>query len=85
MRTQVKPEKPKIQESGFNKAWREANQVLYVAEAEAHRLGVTPPKAEEVVGHFFTLRANLGSHIDVFHDCLSKELDKLKKEENENE
>jgi len=84
MNTNVKPEKPKIV-SDFNKAWDEANQVLYVAEAEAHRMGVAPPKAEEVVGRFFQMRENLGREIDVFHDCLSNELDKLKIEENENE
>ena len=59
--------------------------MFYVAEAEAHRMGIKPPNPEDVVGHFFQLRENLGKDVDIFHDCLSQELDKLKKEEMENE
>ncbi len=77
----VKPKITESQDSSFNKAWTEAEQIFFVAEAEAHRMGVTPPKPEEVVGHLFQLRESLGKETDIFFDSLGHELAKLKKEE----
>ncbi len=77
-------QKNAITDSPFGKAWQEANQLFYVAEVEAHRMGVTPPKVEEVVGHLFQLRDDLGNPNDLYQIALSEQLSKLSQEK-ENE
>ncbi len=79
--SQVNAKKTESYDSSFNKAWMDAEQIFYVAQAEADRMGVPPPKPEEVVGHLFQLRESLGKETDIFHDVLADELAKLKKEE----
>tara|TARA_R100000808_G_scaffold25075_2_gene61387 strand:+ start:6969 stop:7217 length:249 start_codon:yes stop_codon:yes gene_type:complete len=81
--TKVK-QKVSTADSPFGKAWQEANQLFYVAEFEAHRMGVTPPKVEEVVGHLFQLRDDLGNPNDLYQIALSEQLSKLSQEK-ENE
>lgn len=79
--SQVNAKKTESHDSSFNKAWMDAEQIFYVAQAEANRIGVTPPEPEEVVGHLFQLRESLGKETDIFFDSLGHELAKLKKEE----
>ena len=71
--------------SGFGKAWQEAEQLVYVAEYEANKLGVIAPPAEQIVGHLFQLREDLGNPNDLYHIALVEQLKNLKQQEKENE
>ena len=69
--------------SPFQKAWDEANQLVYVAQYEADMNGLPCPPAEEIVCNYFQLREELSNENDVYHEALSQELAKLKSEESE--
>ena len=71
--------------SEFGKAWQEAEQLVYVAEFEADKMGVIAPPAEQIVGHLFQLRDDLGNPNDLYHIALAEQLKNLKKQEKENE
>ena len=41
----------KQNKSPFQKAWDEANQLVYIAQFEAHQAGIPEPPAEEIVSN----------------------------------
>ena len=67
--------------SEFGKAWQEAEQLVYVAEFEADKMGFIAPPAEQIVGHLFQLREDLGNPNDLYHIALAEQLKNLKKQE----
>jgi len=73
--------KVKQKKSPFQKAWDEANQLVWITQFEADKLGIDSPPAEEIVLNYFQYREDLENPNDVFHKSLSMELEKLKQEE----
>ena len=71
--------------SPFEKAWQEANQLVYITQFEANMAGVPEPPAEEIVTNYFDLRDELEKPNTVFHDVLAKEIIKLKEQEKDND
>jgi len=71
----------KQKESPFQKAWDEANQLVYIAQYEADQLGIESPPAEEIVLNYFQFREDLNKPHDLFHTVLEDELKKLKMKE----
>jgi hypothetical protein len=74
----------KQKESPFEKAWQEANQLVYITQFEANMAGVAEPPAEEIVNSYFDLRDELEKPNTVFHDVLAEEIAKLKEQEKKN-
>ena len=70
--------------SPFEKAWQEANQLVYIAQYEANQASLQEPPAEEIVTNYFRLREELEKPNDVFHNALAEELKKQKDKENGN-
>ena len=77
--------KVKSKISPFQKAWNEANQLVYITQYEANMAGVSEPPAEEIVTNYFRLRDELETPNTVFHNVLAEEIAKLKEQEKENE
>jgi len=77
--------KVKQNESPFQKAWQEANQLVRIAQYEANMAGVAEPPAEEIVVNYFRLRDELETPNTVFHNVLAEEIAKLNKQEKDNE
>jgi hypothetical protein len=48
-------------------------------------MGVIAPPAEQIVGHLFQLREDLGNPNDLYHIALAEQLKNLKRQEKENE
>ena len=71
--------------SPFQKAWQEANQLVYITQFEANMAGVPEPPAEEIVVNYFKLRDELETPNTVFHNVLAEEIAKLKEQEKDNE
>ena len=71
--------------SPFQKAWQEANQLVYITQFEANMAGVPEPPAEEIVVNYFRLRDELETPNTVFHNVLADEIAKLKEQEKDNE
>ena len=71
--------------SPFEKAWDEANQLVYITQFEADQAGVPAPPAEEIVTNYFRLRNELETPNMVFHNVLAEELSKLKEQEKDND
>ena len=71
--------------SPFQKAWQEANQLVYITQFEANMAGVPEPPAEEIVVNYFKLRDELETPNTVFHNVLAEEIAKLKEQEKNNE
>ena len=71
--------------SPFEKAWQEANQLVYITQFEANMAGVPDPPAEEIVVNYFRLRDELETPNTVFHNVLADEIAKLKEQEKDNE
>ena len=71
--------------SPFEKAWQEANQLVYITQFEANMAGVAEPPAEEIVNSYFDLRDELEKPHTVFHDVLAKEIANLKEQEKDND
>ena len=77
--------KVKQKTSPFEKAWQEANQLVYITQFEANMAGVPEPPAEEIVVNYFRLRDELETPNTVFHNVLADEIAKLKEQEKDNE
>ena len=77
--------KVKSKISPFQKAWNEANQLVYITQYEANMAGVPEPPAEEIVTNYFRLRDELETPNTVFHNVLAEEIAKLKEQEKDND
>ena len=75
----------KQKKSPFQEAWDEANQLVYIAQFEAHLAGIPEPPAEEIVSNYFRLREELEKPNQVFHNALAEEISKIKSQEKEND
>ena len=75
----------KQNKSPFQKAWDEANQLVYIAQFEAHQAGIPEPPAEEIVCNYFRLREELEKPNQVFHNALAEEISKIKSQEKDND
>ena len=71
--------------SPFQKAWQEANQLVYITQFEANMAGVPEPPAEEIVVNYFRLRDELETPNTVFHNVIAEELSKLKEQEKDHD
>jgi len=75
----------KQKKSPFQEAWDEANQLVYIAQFEAHQAGIPEPPAEQIVSNYFRLREELEKPNQVFHNALAEEISKIKSQEKEND
>ena len=75
----------KQKKSPFQEAWDEANQLVYIAQFEAHQAGIPAPPAEQIVSYYFRLSEELEKPNQVFHNALAEEISKIKSQEKEND